>query len=215
MRRSVKKLTTSSLLSELTSKAQPLLLPKMDNSYAERLVGSWLENVSIHRRLPRSRKTIPMWETFWPDVLVAVIGALLTVVIAYGTFLIQQARQEKQVLRGLINDLHHRRALAITRPQEIPNAVHGKDFQRASLSVIDIRDHIRRVRDQVRQDRATVDVLSDMIRACNRYLEESEGTPDFYAFLLKTLSEDLNDGVDEISRIARGVRALQPGSSAV
>jgi hypothetical protein len=156
-----------------------------------------------------------MWETFWPDVLVALIGALLTVAIAFGTFLLQQVRQEKQVLRGLINDLHHRRALAVGSPQEIPNADEGKDFQRASLSVIDIRDHIRRVRDQVRQDRATVDVLSNMIRACNRYLEDSEGTPNFYAFLLQSLSQELHNGVIEIAQNVRGIKALQPGSSAL
>lgn len=154
-----------------------------------------------------------MWETFVPDLLVALVGALLTVAIAYGTFLIQQARQEKHVVRGLINDLHHRRALAIASPQEIPNAGEGKDFQRASLSVIDIRDHIRRVRDQVRQDEA-VDALSDMIRACNRYLEESEGMPNFYAFLLKNLQQDLEDGVVKIGERVRGVDVLQPGSGA-
>lgn len=155
-----------------------------------------------------------MWETFWPDVLVAFIGAFLTVGIAYATFLIQQRRQENQALRGLVNDLYHRRALAVTTPQEISDAAERADFQRAGLSVIDIRDHIRRTRDHVRQNSAAVEVLSQMIRACNRYLEESEGTPNFYAFLLKNLRTDLHQGVVEISGKVRGLQALEPGAAA-
>jgi hypothetical protein len=168
----------------------------------------------MHAVHPSWTDTIRMWETFWPDVLVAFIGALLTVAIAYGTFLIQQRRQEKHVLRGLINDLHHRRALAITAPQEIWNAEEGKDFHRAGLSVIDIRDHIRRARDLVRQDSSTVEPLSDMVRACNRYLEESESKPNFYAFFLKTLHDDLHKGVVNISDKVRGLKAHEPGAAA-
>lgn len=154
-----------------------------------------------------------------PDLVVALIGALvgalLTVAIAYGTFLMQQARQEKQVVRGLITDLYHRRALAVRTPQEISNAGERKDFERVGLSVIDIRDHIRRVRDQVRQDTETVDALSNMIRACNRYLEGSEGEPNFYVFLLQTLQKDLEEGVSQIAERVRGVDALAPGRGAV
>lgn len=160
-----------------------------------------------------------MWDTFLPDLVVALIGALvgalLTVAIAYGTFLMQQARQERHVVRGLINDLYHRRALAVTTPQEIPDAEERKDFERAGLSVIDIRDHIRRVRDQVRQDTQTVDALSNMIRACNRYLEVSEGQPILYALLLKKLQEDLEEGVTKIAERVRGVDALPPGRGAL
>jgi len=32
-----------------------------------------------------------MWTTFWPDVLVAAIGAFLTVLIAYATYLLNVA----------------------------------------------------------------------------------------------------------------------------
>lgn len=161
-----------------------------------------------------SRDNFSMWETFWPDVLVAVIGALLTVAIAYCTFLIQQQRQEKQVFRGLINDIHHRRALAVAYPQEIPGAEERKDFHRASLSVIDIRDHVRRARDQVRQDSPTLASLSDMIRSCNRYLEESEAAPNFYTFHLKTLREELDDSLVAITRRVRGVETLPAGAAA-
>lgn len=155
-----------------------------------------------------------MWDTFWPDTLVAVIGASLTVAIAYCTFLIQQSRQEKQVFRGLINDLHHRRALSIGHPQRIPGAEERKDFQRASMSVIDVRDHVRRARDQIRQDSPTQKSLSDKIRACNRYLEESEAAPDFYGFHLKELSQDLDESISEISQRVSGIEALPAGAAA-
>ena len=44
-----------------------------------------------------------MWTTFWPDLLVAVIGASLTVFIALATFVMQRRRAEDGLLRSLIS----------------------------------------------------------------------------------------------------------------
>jgi ABC-type Fe3+ transport system permease subunit len=52
-----------------------------------------------------------MWTTFGPDVLVAVIGAVLTVIIAYCTYLIQQRRTENHVINVLFWEINHRRGL--------------------------------------------------------------------------------------------------------
>lgn len=154
-----------------------------------------------------------MWETFWPDVLVAFIGACFTVAIAFGTYIARKHYNEKQALRGLISDLHHRRALAVIHPQIIQHAEKNKDFERASLSVIDIRDHIRRTRDQVRPGSLSEDSLSRMIRSCNVYLEKSELTPKFYAYLLMDLKSDLHEGVLAITKHVR-LAAYEPGAGA-
>lgn len=62
-----------------------------------------------------------MWETFWPDVLVAGIGAGFTVSIAVFTYVISVRRQELRSINDLIDDLHHRRAFD-TSPVMVPGA---------------------------------------------------------------------------------------------
>lgn len=91
-----------------------------------------------------------MWATFWPDVLVAVIGAALTVAIAFGTYELSVRRTEKLALRALIIDLSHRRAFSGS-PGTTPGAVGTGDYARANASVLSARDEIRHARTQVRQ----------------------------------------------------------------
>lgn len=155
-----------------------------------------------------------MWETFWPDVLVAVIGAAFTVAIAYGTFLIQQGRSERQLLNNLISDLHHRRALRETAPRDVPGARGLEDYDRTSLSVVDIRDHIRATREHLPANSGVHGLLSAMHSACNLHLHHSSRDPDRYQFHLMDLRSDLEVGVTEISRQVRQVKALPPGSAA-
>ncbi|GAB3547457.1 hypothetical protein GCM10027404_09580 [Arthrobacter tumbae] len=155
-----------------------------------------------------------MWDTFPADLLIAFIGALLTVAIAYGTYLLQQRRLEIQAVRGLINDFHHRRSVSITAPRTVRGARDLADFQRATASVIDMRDHVKRVRDQVRHDSDAQIWLSRIIRACNRYLEEGEIAPDDYLFLLSQLRQELLEEVRELCSGPRGLDALEPGAAA-
>lgn len=155
-----------------------------------------------------------MWDNFWADVVVAVIGAVLTVGIAYGSFCLQQRHKEKRVLRHVIWDLQHRRALAIGDPVEIPDAAMRDDYKRASLSVVDIRDRLRQAVDQVRPNSKAQARLSEMIAACHHYLEDSDAFPNFYALHLGELQQDLHEGVLGIANEVRGVKASEPGSSA-
>lgn len=155
-----------------------------------------------------------VWDTFWSDVLVAVIGATLTVAIAYGTFLIQQGRSERQLLNNLISDLHHRRALRETTPRNMPDARGVGDFDRTSLSVVDIRDRIRATREHLPANSGVHGLLSAMQSDCNRHLHHSSRDPDRYQFHLMDLRNDLEYGVTEISRQVRWVNDLAPGSAA-
>lgn len=154
-----------------------------------------------------------MWLTFWPDVLVAVIGAVLTVAIAFSTYLLRLRLQEKRALQSLINQLHRRRAFA-GRAVVIRGARDSDDFKRASSSVSNVRDEIRRTRDDVRRLDDLQRPLSDMTRACNRFLELSDAMPDHYAIQLSDLRQELFASITELARVRSSVRALEPGGGA-
>jgi hypothetical protein len=155
-----------------------------------------------------------MWTTFFPDLLVAILGAVLTVIIALATFMIQRRRTEDGLLRGLISDIHHRRAVApLDEVQAVPNAKDLPDFHRAGQSVLALKDEIKRARDGIRGDRAVQPVLSQMTRACNRYLEDSQLSPDEYWQHLMTLRATLTKHIQQIASTAN-VEALAPGAAA-
>ncbi|MFJ4208530.1 hypothetical protein ACIPY2_08730 [Paenarthrobacter sp. NPDC089675] len=155
-----------------------------------------------------------MWDSFWADVVVAVIGAVMTVGIAYGTFALQQRHNEMRVLRHLIWDIEHRRALAIGIPVEIPHARALDDYKRANLSVVDMRDRVRYSVDQVRPNSKAHEGLSKMTAACHHYLEDSHSDPDFYAFFLRDLQLALQLAIQGLASEFRGIEFREPGSSA-
>jgi hypothetical protein len=155
-----------------------------------------------------------MWETFWADVLVAVIGAALTVAIAIGSFMLQRRRVEEEALRGLIEEIHRRRAFAPVTPVRVPDAADLRDYERVSRSVLDVRNQIRQARDRVRPKAAAHVYLGAMISACNRYLEDSTNEPDNYIFQLMNLREQLEKEITEIAKKSRNLPASKPGTGA-
>lgn len=155
-----------------------------------------------------------MWETFWPDLLVTVLGAVLTVGIAYGTFLLQQKRTERQVLTNLIHDLHHRRALRAFAPKRGNGASESDDFKRTSASVLEVREQIRTARNSLPPRSNASPTLSKMLVACNRHLRESARDPDGYQTHLMMLRTSLESRVVEICSKVRGLEPMQPGAAA-
>lgn len=154
-----------------------------------------------------------MWETFWPDVLVAVIGAGLTVAIAVITYVISVRRQELRSLNDLIDDLHHRRAFD-TDPGVIPGARASDDYARVNRSVISARNEIRQARRGVRFDSKLRDPLKRMTQACNEYLDTAEWEPDLYAIQVVDLRTALTDEIRKIAAVRPGVLFLEPGGGA-
>lgn len=154
-----------------------------------------------------------MWDNFWPDVLVTVIGAVLTVAIAYGTFLVQQRRTEKQVLTNLIHDLHHRRALRDFTARYVRGASKSADFQRTSTSVLEVREQIRTARNSLPPRSKASPLLSKMLVACNKHLSESARDPQGYQQHLLDLRRSLGNEVNAICSRVRGLKALEPGAA--
>lgn len=155
-----------------------------------------------------------MWDSFLPDLLVAFVGALLTVAIALGTYLLKVRLDEKRAIQSLINEVHRRRSLAEGPEPTLPGALQSGDYARANASIATIRDEIRSTRDRVRQVDNLQDPLSKMTRACNRYLELSASHPDGYAIYLGDLRRELTPLVQALASKRRGVTALEPGGGA-
>jgi hypothetical protein len=159
-----------------------------------------------------------MWTTFGPDLLVAVIGAVigsvLTVLIAAVTFFVQRRRTEIGTINVLIDDIHHRRAFTVDNPQRIPEAVFLPDYDRANRSVLDIRDRIRESRARIRPQVGQQSQLSKMLRACNRYLENSSELPAEYWFGLEQLRSDLWESIVALAESDSSIIAREPGGAA-
>lgn len=156
-----------------------------------------------------------MWNTFWPDLLIAVIGAVLTVLTAWFTYLLQRRANETRALRFLVEEIHRRRALApVARVSDVPGAGASDDFNRVNASILDIKDRIRLAREQSRPQSPAQPALSDMTRACNRYLESTAHSPEKYLHELRSLRQSLTYSIIHMTEGVRGVQRLEPGGSA-
>ena len=157
-----------------------------------------------------------MWETFVPDLIVTVIGAALTVAIAAVTFVLSRRYRETQALNLLVQELHHRRALArIDALMEIQNAEQSDDFARVNASVLSIKEAIREARGLSRPVPGVQVPLSGMTSACNRYLELASRRPSRYWFFLTELRAEITAQVRELSRMNRRVAELEPGAGSL
>lgn len=160
-----------------------------------------------------------MWNTFWPDLLIALIGAVLgsvlTVVIALITYRLQRRANEKHALRLLVDEIHRRRAFVpIANVRNVAGAQKLDDFSNVNSSVLDIRDRIRLAREQTRPESGAQRPLSDMTRACNRYLQATARRPDRYLYDLEFLRNNLWESIQEMAREIQGVPALEPAGAA-
>jgi type II secretory pathway component PulJ len=160
-----------------------------------------------------------MWTTFFPDVIVAVVGAvigsILTVLIAYFTFVVSRVHRETQALNSLIAEIHQRRALAyIDNPRVVPRAEQNVDYLHANASILGIKDEVRRARDQLRPRFSLQSPLVEMTRSCNRYLELSASNPDRYWFHLMELRESLMAQIETLARTKRSISVREPGGGA-
>lgn len=175
----------------------------------------FVDSVATHFRWVSTCHHIRMWSTFWPDLLVTVIGAALTVAIAFGTYLVQRRVREKRALQKLMKVIYEKRAVApVVNPQVMPGARELEDFQYVSSSILDLRDQIGLTREQVRPESPVQSHLSHMTRACNQYLESSSRRPEGYCYNLVTFREELWESIEKICQLSRSIEALEPGGGA-
>jgi len=82
-------------------------------------------------------------------------------------------------------------------------AKRSADYERANLSVLDMRMTIAATRLSLRPRSLSFAPINVMVRACNDYLETSSTDPGVYVAELDKLRKDLGDPVDHLRRLNR------------
>ncbi|MGO4806431.1 hypothetical protein AB4089_15020, partial [Arthrobacter sp. 2MCAF15] len=99
-------------------------------------------------------------------------------------------------------------------PLLVPGAKDLDDFKHANLSVLDIRNQAKLAGREILPASPAQAPLSQIISACNEYLENSMYAPDQYYFGLIELRSSIHKCVKDIAATDAKVTALEPGISA-
>jgi sulfur transfer complex TusBCD TusB component (DsrH family) len=151
------------------------------------------------------------WTTFGPDVIVALIGAGITLTVAGVTYFRQLNRKNRQLVFNLAEDLAVRRALHEIEPRTSSGRSPGAKYCFASVHAAQQR--IGAIRDQIAPNEALRSVLHDMVRYCADYKESFEEEPRRWQYNLMHLRRRLVAGLRQIEGIlGLDARALpEPG----
>jgi len=141
------------------------------------------------------------WSSFFPDLVVACFGAALTVLIAYGTYVVQRRRQDLQIIRILADDLATRRALQLISPRAASGA--SDDAQRCFSSVHAAQQQLAALRNQVTSNRPLHAMLQEMVLATRAYKNSIERHPDKWQFALMMVRAELVERLRAIERATR------------
>lgn len=154
------------------------------------------------------------WTSFLLDLLVALVGAGLTVCIGLATFRLDQKRKNRQLVHSLADDLASRRAFKLIDPFEGDG---GIDAERCFLSVQSARERISAVRDEIRPNGDLRDELQRMVLSCVAYADRLDFEPVRWQFALMDLRAELAGSLRTVEDIV-GVPAgtlPEPGSTRV
>jgi hypothetical protein len=141
------------------------------------------------------------WATFGPDVLVAGIGAALTVTIALISYRMQQRRMNRQLVRNLADDLAIRRAFQPIYP--CVSSPDSDDAERCRISIQEAQGQISRIRDQIAPDHELRGLLQEMVLWCREYKNLLEADDSRWQFALMEVRKELVDRLREIERSLR------------
>ena len=115
-----------------------------------------------------------MWTTFWPDLIVAGAGALLTVVIAAGGFWLQRRRTARRAVSDVIRDYEWRQALDV-RARTMPSKKAWKEkHRRVMLSVFAFRDGVTAARANIGPNSKHQETFLEIVDACNQFIRRGE-----------------------------------------
>jgi hypothetical protein len=150
------------------------------------------------------------WYPLIPDVVVAffaaVLGAVLTVIIARVAYREEQRRRNKQLVRNLADELSVRRAFEVITP--LVSQADTDDANRCFRSVTAAQSQISAIRDQIAPDHELRAVLQEMVLWCREYKNLTEREPERWQFSLMTVRAELVDRVRETEELLR----LEAGS---
>jgi hypothetical protein len=139
------------------------------------------------------------WTTFGPDVIVAVIGAGITLAFAGVTYFRQLNRKNRQLVLNLAEDLAVRRALHEIEPRMASGRTPGAKYCFASVHAAQQR--IGSIRDEIAPNEALRSALHDMVRYCADYKESFEEEPRRWQYNLMRLRRRLVASLRQIEGI--------------
>jgi hypothetical protein len=141
------------------------------------------------------------WSSFVPDLVVACFGAVLTVLIAYGTYIIQRRRQDLRIMRIVADDLAARRAFELIEPRT--SRADSDDADRCFRSVNTAQQQLGALRDQVISNRPLHAILQEMVRATRDYKDMIERDPERWQFALMHVREELTGRLRDVEKLLR------------
>jgi hypothetical protein len=155
-----------------------------------------------------------MWTTFWPDLLIGVIGAVLTVAIAVVSYRVQQRLANKQLVRNLADDLAIRRAFEEITP--FVSSLESIDGQQCRSSLESAQKQISAIRDQIAPDDQLRAVLQEMVAWSREFKNLTDANPDQWQFALMDVRAELVSRLRRIEKLMRLKEPLpEPGSARV
>jgi hypothetical protein len=155
-----------------------------------------------------------MWTTFWPDLLIGVLGAVLTVAIAVVSYRVQQRLANKQLVRNLADDLAMRRAFEEITPSV--SSLESVDGQRCLSSLRSAQQQISAVRDQIAPDHQLRAVLQEMVAWSREFKNLTDENPYQWQIALMDVRAELVSRLRRIERLMRLKKRLpDPGTARV
>jgi hypothetical protein len=140
-----------------------------------------------------------MWGTFWSDILVAALGAMLTVAIALITYRVQQRRSNEQLVRNLADDLAMRRAFMPISP--FVTSPVGVDADRCRKSIQSAQSQISLIRDQIAPNHRLRALLQEMVAWAREFKSLNEADPERWQFALMEVRGELVARLRAIERV--------------
>jgi hypothetical protein len=152
----------------------------------------------------------------WENIAAGFIGTLFAAGVALLVGILDRRsaarRAEVAAINVLLAELHYRRALVVPHPVSVQEP--GADYERATHSVLSMRDLVKEARKMLRGGSKAFDPLGGMTAAMNEYLELADHNRLEYQFALVRLRDALRVQAAELAEVDRRIKHLAPGGRA-
>jgi hypothetical protein len=154
------------------------------------------------------------FSSFWSDLLAGLLGSGAGIVIGLQVDRVRTRKHERardeRLVQNLIDRLAGKRAFS--HAADIGEVEDEADRERCNLSVVDARERILVVCDEIAQREDIISPLRKMERDTMAYLSFVEREKPKYAMALIQLRDRLFEQETDLRRLMPGLRVEPPGS---